>query len=171
MNQLAQFFQFIKNSCGVYVLSAFLMIGKSAGEEIISDINNHALHDRWVNFGGTSWHSHNNSERNTANYGFGLEYGITQRHALVVGQYVNSFYDQTRYAGIAWMPIKFYGAKLGLVLGCADGYRVINHGHFFPFVLPAASIEGQRFGMNLLYMPPINDKMQNTFALQFKVRY
>ena len=147
------------------------MFGSSKAEESPTHTNNDDSHKLWVNFGGTSWHSHKNSERNAANYGLGIEYTISADYSLIAGQYRNSFYEQSRYAGVAWMPAEFYGTKLGLILGCVDGYHMINNGQLFPFLVPAVSIEGQRFGINLIYMPPVKSKLHSTLGLQFKVRF
>lgn len=171
MIQLAKLFQITSISCGPILIYVLLIAGSSKAEESTTHTISDNSHKLWVNFGGTSWHSHKNSERNTANYGLGIEYNISADYTLIAGQYRNSFYEHSRYAGVAWMPTEFYGAKLGLILGCVDGYHTINSGHFFPFIAPAISIEGQRFGINLIYMPPANGKSQNTFGLQFKVRF
>jgi len=130
-------------------------------------------HKIWIDFGGTSWHFNGNKDRNAANYGLGIEYGINSDSALVAGVYKNSFYNYSRYAGISWMPVELGmpQTKVGIVIGGADGYGSINNGGWFPFLAPALSFEAQRFGFNLIFMPPANSKLRGALALQFKVRY
>jgi hypothetical protein len=159
-----------KRSCCAFLLSGFLNQSLFA-EDKLPIVSSDSTPKRWINFGGTSWHANKNSEHNTDNYGLGIEYGIGAHYSLVAGQYKNSSYNESLYAGLAWMPVKFSWAKLGLVAGFVDGYRNMNNGNLSPFLMPALSIEGKMFGINLVYLPPANEKMQDTLALQFKIGF
>ena len=54
--------------------------------------------------------------------------------------------------------------------GVFDGYPRVNHGGWFPGLLPVATLEHGRFGMNLLIIPDIGDKVYGAAVLQLKFR-
>jgi len=50
-----------------------------------------------------------------------------------------------------------------------DGYPAIEHGGVFFAALPTASYEGQRFGVNLAFIPTM-PQIDGAVVIQFKIR-
>jgi hypothetical protein len=44
------------------------------------------------------------------------------------------------------------------------------NGGWFPAVLPVASLEGERFGLNVALVPPLKDRLYGAVSFQLKVR-
>ena len=51
-----------------------------------------------------------------------------------------------------------------------DGYPGMSNGAWFVAVIPAATVEYQRVGMNLIFIPPIKDKVYSALSFQLKIR-
>lgn len=124
----------------------------------------------WINAGSISHHLDRKYDYNERNYGLGLEYKLDARRSLFAGAYKNSMFRLTRYAGMSYTPFQLGPARIGVVVGVADGYREMRNGGFFPAISPVISVEGERFGVNILVIPSIASNVSNALALQFKIK-
>lgn len=102
--------------------------------------------------------------QNQDNLGIGFEHRASERWAAIGGYYKNSLYRDTFYAGGMFTPWRSGALGFGLTLGLATGYT----SYPIPLVVPTLSIEGDRVGVNLLYMPVVSGGVA---GLQFKVRF
>lgn len=131
----------------------------------------------WLTSGFLSRHvgSGNTGRYNEKNGGLGFELAFSDDWRLAAGAYRNSVRRHSRYAQAVWSPEltrlrhgdwKF---SLGAALGVVDGYPAMRHGGFFPTVLPVASVEWRRIGVNLTYIPSLAGNVTGAFALQLKL--
>jgi len=123
--------------------------------------------DLWLVGTAASYHFDRSKIRNERNPGIGVEYGLTNAPRIVVGYYKNSQWGTSHYAGGIWTPLKWGPAKMGAMYGVIDGYTPRNGG-YIPMVIPLATIEGNRFGINVLYAPTIRD-LPGAVGLQLKI--
>lgn len=116
---------------------------------------------------GASYPKYNNT-----NVGFGVEVDIPDLGKFVAGNYRNSVYERSNYFGYL-MAVKSWEYKdirfqPGVVLGGIDGYPGYNGGRLSPLMLPVFAIDGSRFGINFVYVPPVG--ASDAFSVQFKFR-
>lgn len=124
----------------------------------------------WLQTGFMSYHLDRKQthERNfrEQNYGIGIEHKLSENSSISAGYYRNSIDKDSFYAAYAYQPLKVGPVKVGAMAGVVTGYH-LNNGGPIPMVLPLASIEGKRMGVNLTYVPKLKD-VSSVVALQFK---
>ena len=124
----------------------------------------------WATPGAVSYHlTHRERNHNEVNAGFGVEYQRSERSALMLGVYHNSQRKWSRYALYQYTPLavgKYI--RIGAMAGAVDGYG----DQVRPVVIPTASIETRRHGLNLSFVPETS-AANNAAAitLQFKSRF
>lgn len=129
----------------------------------------------WVTSGFVSKHSRG-SDYNENNRGVGFEYTFDASWHLAAGVYDNSLRRTSRYAQAVWSPDATlwrrgdWKARLGAAVGLVDGYPDMRDGRFFPTLLPVASLEWNRVGVNLTYIPSIAGNVSGAVALQLKLQ-
>jgi hypothetical protein len=124
----------------------------------------------WINPGFYSAHFDTDKGLRNNNLGFGVEAVINEDWSATVGGFTNSNNARSNYVGAYYQPWRLAGAKLGVVGGAFDGYPKAFNGGWFPAVLPVASWEGERFGLNLMLVPPLKDRLYGAVSFQLKVR-
>ena len=124
----------------------------------------------WVNPGFYSFHFDKNAGLNNANGGVGVEYRFSSRSSLTLGQFNNSDRVASHYAGMYWEPITWGKVQLGAVIGAFDGYPHMLNGGWFPAVIPVASMEFERVGANIAFVPTLQNRLYGAVSVQLKVR-
>ena len=124
----------------------------------------------WINLGGASYHPGSNGALNDSNPGLGLEYHRNNGDYLAAGMYLNSIGKRSRYGVYARQLASSGAVSLGVFGGIVDGYTGINNGGIIPFGAPYMSINGDRVGVNVIFIPGINPKVNSVFSVQFKLR-
>ncbi len=124
----------------------------------------------WLNAGFYSAHFDTGKGLRNANPGLGLEYPLNAHWSATAGRFINSDNADSDYIGAYYQPWTLAGAKLGVVGGAFNGYPKAFNGGWFPAVIPVASWEGQRFGLNVALVPPLKDRLYGAVSFQFKVR-
>jgi|SRR5581483_1438898 len=116
----------------------------------------------WLVGSGLAKHLDGGEHCNSVTEGLGLEHGD-----YAVGFYRNSNCRWSTYAARAWMPIRAGAVRAGLLGGVVTGYQTP--------VMPAAagvvSFEGERYGANLILVPPAGRASPGVAWLQWKVRW
>ena len=125
----------------------------------------------WLNAGFYSAHFDADKGLRNANPGLGFEYHINEDWSATAGRFINSDSAHSNYLGAYYQPWRLAGAKLGVVGGAFDGYPKAFNGGWFPAVLPVASWEGERFGLNLMLVPPLKDRLYGAVSFQLKYRF
>ena len=124
----------------------------------------------WLNAGFYSAHFDTNKGLRNANPGLGFEYKLDDAWSATAGRFINSDNAHSSYVGAYYQPWRWAGAKLGVVGGAFNGYPKAFHGGWFPAVLPVASWEGERFGLNVALVPQLQDRLYGAISFQLKVR-
>jgi hypothetical protein len=63
---------------------------------------------------------------------------------------------------VRWRPF--------LVGGVFNGYPKAFDGGWFPALLPVATWEGERFGLNIAFVPPLQNRLYGAISFQLKLR-
>lgn len=141
-----------------------------ADESVIKLIEPISKNTLWLNPGLYSYHFDRNRDFNSINIGLGAEYQFSSVASITAGVYRNSYYQASSYLGSYWQPIQMGPVKLGLVAGIFNGYSNTNNGGWFPAALPAASVEGDLIGCNLIIIPTIPSRISGSLSLQLKFK-
>jgi len=123
----------------------------------------------WLNAGFYSAHFDTDKGLRNANPGLGAEYKLDETWALTAGRFINSNDAHSSYVGAYYQPWTLR-APWGVVGGAFNGYPRAFNGGWFPAVIPVASWEGQRFGLNVALVPPLQDRLYGAVSFQLKVR-
>jgi hypothetical protein len=124
----------------------------------------------WLNAGFYSAHFDTDKGLRNANPGLGFEYKLDDSWSATAGRFINSDNAHSSYIGAYYQPWTFAGARLGVVGGAFNGYPKAFNGGWFPAILPVASWEGQRFGLNVALVPPLKDRLYGAVSFQLKLR-
>lgn len=131
----------------------------------------------WVTSGFWSHHTRRADRYQQNNKGLGIEWhgaGTWQDWQLNAGHYRNSRNRPSNYLQAGWMPLQLAlpaGLSLtaGASIGVVNGYPRMKGGGYFPTFVPALSMQWQRVGLNLVYIPSVGT-VDGAFALQLKLQ-
>ncbi len=116
----------------------------------------------WVTTGLRSWHTNEGYWHYRQNNDWlGLSYEMPHDINVVAGTYMNSDYNRTNYLGAMYQPLNLFGVHVGLLGGFFSGY---TSARLTTPLIPMASYEYRRVGVNLFWIPSI------VTALQLKVK-
>jgi hypothetical protein len=124
----------------------------------------------WLNAGMLSHHFNRNKNLHEDNHGFGAEVMIDDDNSVTAGYFKNSDSQPSNYAGWVWKPMTWGPARVGVVVAMLDGYPRMHDGGWFPAALPVVSFEYRSVGVNLLFIPPVGNKVYSAVVAQFKLR-
>ena len=124
----------------------------------------------WLNAGFYSAHFETRKGLRNANPGLGFEYTLNDTWSVTAGRFINSDNAHSSYLGAYYQPWSWAGAKLGVVGGAFNGYPKAFNGGWFPALIPVATWEGERFGLNLALVPPLQDRLYGAVSFQLKFR-
>lgn len=128
----------------------------------------------WVNPGIYSRHFDRDLNYREKNWGFGVEARLAPEHSAMVGSFINSERERTRYIAWHWRPWSWdvAGAKVsaGLIAGAFDGYPRYKNGNWFPAAMPVMSVEKGPVGVNFSILPDIPNRMSGAVAVQVKLK-
>jgi len=109
---------------------------------------------------------------NEFNPGIGAEVQWQPRHAVAFGYFRNSVDENSLYALYHYTPLQLGRyVRAGAMLGVVTGYPGYNDGGIAPGGGLIAKIEGNRLGVNLIFLPRISEVTPNTLGLQVKLRF
>jgi len=121
----------------------------------------------WVNVGFLS-HHFKRVGYNEKNTGVGVEVDN-----FTVGIYKNSVRQTSTYLGYKYQPFVAESSiaviKAGLTFGTVNGYPDLDDKGFVPMIFPTVSVEGQRFGANIVFAPTYR-RLDGFVAIQLKVK-
>jgi hypothetical protein len=143
---------------------------KTHASDLLGIASHEPKSELWLNPGMLSYHFERERSFNSRNVGFGAEYRFSSVASVTLGTYRNSYHESSNYIGAYWQPIKLGVFKFGAVAGAFNGYSKTNDGGWFPALIPALTYEGDLFGINLLLVPSIPDKVAGSLSVQFKFK-
>lgn len=122
----------------------------------------------WVNPGFYSYHFEHDKDLKNVNTGLGAEATINETYSATLGVFHNSDHQTSRYLGLYVMPYQRGAFKAGAAVGVFNGYPKVRDGDWFPAVIPAVAIEGQRLGLNLSFVPTVGNRLHSAVIFQIK---
>ncbi len=125
----------------------------------------------WVNAGFYSAHFDTDKGLRNANPGVGFEYTLNEHWSATAGRFINSNDANSSYVGAYYQPWRVGSVKLGVVAGAFNGYPKAFDGGWFPAVIPTASLESGRWGLNVALVPPLKDRLSGALSFQLKYRF
>ena len=128
------------------------------------------LSKAWFNVGFYSAHFDTDKGLRNANPGLGIEYALDDKWRVTAGQFINSDNAPSNYLGAYYQPWQVGDIKVGVVGGAFNGYPKAFNGGWFPAVLPVASWESGRVGLNVTLVPPLKDRLYGAISFQLKFR-
>ena len=124
----------------------------------------------WLDSGFATYHFQSDKDLNGRNPGIGVEYRFSDTSSLTAGRFYNSDRQHSNYAGMYYQPWNVGGVKLGAVAGGFDGYPKMRDGGWFLALIPVATFEYKRVGINLAVIPTYKDRLHGGISVQFKFK-
>lgn len=128
------------------------------------------LSETWLNVGFYSYHFQRDKGLNDRNPGLGIEYRYSTVASLTAGRFYNSDREYSNYAGVYYQPIAIGPVRLGAVVGGFNGYPKMRDGGWFLAAIPVASVEYQRVGVNMAFVPTYKDRLYGALTFQLKLK-
>jgi hypothetical protein len=128
------------------------------------------LKEVWLNAGFYSYHFDRNADLNDSNPGLGVEYRFSTVASATAGRFYNSDRAYSNYIGVYYQPFKVGPVRLGAVVGGFNGYPKMRDGGWFPALIPTASFEYQRVGVNVAFVPKYKDRLYGALSIQLKLK-
>lgn len=162
----------MKIRCRVMALMAALALQGTLAraEEVLTAVDTAPRRELWIDSGFATWHFNRDRDLNGANGGVGLEYKLRGDVALTAGRFYNSDRAWSNYAGAIWQPYAIGPVRLGVVAAGFSGYPHMRNGGWFPALIPAASIESGRLGVNIGVVPSYKDRLYGGISVQIKLK-
>jgi hypothetical protein len=135
-----------------------------------STIEETRLRELWLNAGFYTYHFQTASGFNNNNLGMGGEYRYSTTSSIVLGEFRNSDWKTSDYAGWYWRPFAFGAVSVGAVFGGIEGYPKMLNGGWFPVAVPVVSFENKFIGANIVCVPSYKDQLHGGLSLQFKIK-
>ncbi|MEK8024989.1 MAG: hypothetical protein RLY78_1542 [Pseudomonadota bacterium] len=129
----------------------------------------------WLTSGFLSHHTRHADRYNERNDGLGLEWRLNDDWQVNLGHYRNSVRHGSSYLQLAWTPWQIGDGegprlRLGGSVGLVNGYPTLAGGRWYPTLMPMAGAEWGRVGLNLVYIPTVDRRVDGAFALQARIR-
>jgi hypothetical protein len=124
----------------------------------------------WLDTGFATYHFQSELDLNGRNPGIGVEYRFSDSSALTAGRFFNSDRQHSLYAGMYYQPWTVKGVKLGAVVGGFNGYPKMRDGGWFLALIPVATFEYQRVGVNVAFVPTYKDRLHGGISVQLKFK-
>ena len=128
------------------------------------------LKEVWLNAGFYSYHFDRDADLNDSNPGLGAEYRFSTVASATVGRFYNSDRAYSNYIGVYYQPFKVGPERLGAVVGGFNGYPKMRDGGWFPALIPTASFEYKRVGVNVAFVPKYKDRLYGALSIQLKLK-
>ena len=124
----------------------------------------------WLDTGFATYHFQSDKHLNGRNPGVGVEYRLSEASALTAGRFFNSDRQHSRYVGMYYQPFVLGGVRLGGVVGGFDGYPKMHAGGWFAAVIPTATWEYERVGINIAVVPTYKERLHGGISMQLKFK-
>lgn len=152
----------------VLALAAFCPLAQ--GADWFARIEPGPARELWIDSGFATAHFDSDKDLSGRNTGIGAEYRFRGDSAATVGRFHNSDGEYSNYAGALWQPFAIGPVRLGAVIAGFNGYPHIRDGGWFPAIIPAATIEYKRFGVNIGFVPSLKDRLYGGVSVQLKLK-
>ena len=137
---------------------------------VFSRVEPAPLKEFWLDSGFATYHFDRNKDLNGGNGGLGAEYRFRGDLAATAGRFYNSDRQYSNYVGAIWQPYAIGPVRLGAVIAGFNGYPQMKGGGWFPALIPMATIEYRRFGVNIGFVPSYKDRLYGGISVQLKFK-
>lgn len=138
--------------------------------DVFSRVDSAPVREFWLDSGFATYHFDRDKDLNGANRGLGAEYRFRGDLAASAGRFYNSDRAYSNYIGAIWQPFAMGPVRLGAVVAAFNGYPRLRDGGWFPALMPVATIESRRFGMNVGFVPSYKDRLYGGISVQLKFK-
>lgn len=128
------------------------------------------ISETWLNAGFYSYHFQRDKGLNDRNPGLGIEYRYSTVASVTAGRFYNSDREYSNYAGVYYQPLAIGPVRLGAVVGGFSGYPKMHNGGWFLAAVPVASVEYNRVGVNIGFVPSYKDRLYGALSFQLKLK-
>ena len=154
--------------------TAFLLCALVAplaqADELFTKMDTAPARQVWIDSGFVTYHFNRDKDLNGANGGLGVEYKFRGDLAATAGRFYNSDRAYSNYAGVIWQPYAIGPVRLGAVIAGFNGYPHMRDGGWFPALIPAATFEYKRVGVNVGFVPSYKDRLYGGISVQLKLK-
>lgn len=152
------------------ILALAAMCPLAHAGDLLSVVDPAPLKEFWVDSGFATYHFDRDRNLNGNNDGIGAEYRFRGDLAATAGRFYNSDREYSNYAGAVWQPFALGRVRLGAVVAAFNGYPYMRDGGWFPALIPVATIEYKRFGVNFGLVPTYKDRLYGGLSVQLKFK-
>jgi hypothetical protein len=124
----------------------------------------------WLDTGFATYHFQSDKNLNGRNPGIGVEYKFSESSALTAGRFYNSDRQHSNYAGMYYQPWNVGPVRLGAVVGGFNGYPKMREGGWFLALIPVATFEYKRVGVNIAVIPTYKERLHGGISMQLKFK-
>lgn len=139
-------------------------------DDIFTRVDPAPVSEFWVDSGFATYHFDRDKNLNGANGGLGMEYKFRADLAATAGRFFNSDRRYSNYLGALWQPFALGPVRLGAVVAGFNGYPHMRGGGWFPALIPVATIEYKRGGINFGIVPSYKDRLYGGLSVQLKIK-
>ena len=139
-------------------------------DDIFTGIAPAPAREFWLDSGFATVHFDRDKDLNGSNGGIGAEVKFRADLAATAGRFYNSDRQYSTYAGAIWQPYAIGPVRLGAVIAGFNGYPHMRDGGWFPAIIPVATVEYQRFGVNVGFVPSYKDRLYGGLSVQLKFK-
>jgi hypothetical protein len=152
------------------LLALALLCPLAQAADGVTPVEQEAEHQLWVGSGFLTYHFNRDKDLNGKNSGIGVEYRFRGDLAATAGRFYDSDRAYSNYAGAIWEPFALGPVRLGAVFAVFDGYPRMRDGGWFPAVIPMATFEYKRVGVNVGFVPSYKDRLYGGLSVQLKLK-
>jgi hypothetical protein len=153
-----------------FLLAAAVLCPLAHADELFTRVDPAPRSEFWIDSGFATYHFDRDRDLNGRNTGLGAEYRFRDDMSATVGRFYNSDRAYSNYAGAIWQPFAIGRVRLGVVAGAFNGYPRMRDGGWFPALIPVATVEFERVGLNLGFVPSYKDRLYGGFSFQLKFK-
>jgi hypothetical protein len=152
------------------LLGAFAGAPLAQAQDIFTKVDDAPKNELWLDSGFATLHYDRDKDLNGNNRGIGGEYRFSGSMSAMAGRFYNSNREHSLYAGVLWQPYAVGPVRLGAVVAGFNGYPNMRHGGWFPALIPVATFDYQRVGVNIGVVPSYKDRLYGGISLQLKLK-
>jgi hypothetical protein len=152
------------------ILALAVLCPLAHAEDMVIRIDQAPAKQLWLDSGFATYHFDRDKDLNGSNGGIGAEYRFRGDLAVTAGRFYNSDRQYSNYAGVLWQPVAIGPVRLGAVVAAFNGYPHMRDRGWFPALIPVATMEYKRFGVNFGFVPTYKDRLYGGLSVQLKFK-
>lgn len=152
------------------ILAACALAPLAHAGDLFDKVGDEPKSEVWLDTGFATWHFDRDNDLNGRNPGIGVEYRFSGVTSAMAGRFYNSNREHSLYAGVLWQPYAIGPVRLGVVAAAFNGYPKMREGGWFPALIPVATFDYRRVGVNVGIVPSYKDRLYGGISVQLKLK-